>query len=219
MTETLKNLLARSSSAIDVDALPAKLAALLNTYDNSKQIHPQFRADIFQFLTSAISLAAAMAEPEYDAEQVRAAGMTIISLTPQFVRQAEKSQMTRPGFTIFNRSTRLMLPQVFNSQQEASTYLAGLGAFIDLSEVEIVQVSVALTLGAPPSATPAQTVLPRPTLQANSPLTTPAGTTPPPLQNAVPEPPTAFPERPLSSPTVNNTDLPLTTTKPEGESS
>lgn len=196
VADTLKGMLNRAATSENMDRLPARLAALINTYDGAS-VHPQFRLDMFKMLESAIDLASLMAEPEYDAVAAQRHGFAIISLIPGFIKQAENSQMAKTAYAIQNKANRATLAYVFSTEEEAKIHLNGLTvAGIDTSIFEVIPIRVSLMTGAPP------------------------------LQIAPPKIPTTSPFPPVNPPSalkqaMENVDknppfeqAPLTTTKP-----
>lgn len=150
VTETLKSMLGRLNRNEDLDRLPAKLAALINTYDNAAEIHPQFRMDMMNMLESAVELAEMMAHPEYDATAAQRHAFNILGKMPNFIKIAENSQLSRMAYAIQNRASRVTLPQIYNTEQEAKEQLRVLGSMMDIALVEIIPIKVSLASGAPP---------------------------------------------------------------------
>jgi hypothetical protein len=181
VTETLRSMLGRLNRSEDMDRLPAKLAALINTYDNAEEIHPQFRLDMFKMIEAAIEMASLMAESEYDAIVVQRQGFQILGLVPTFIQIAEKSQLSRTAYAIQNKASRVTLPNIYNSEEEAKLALKGLAAMMDVALIEIIPIKVSLASGAPPKAPQ----LSSPNAGGASPI---PHTTPPPMPSADPGP-------------------------------
>jgi hypothetical protein len=198
--ETLKSMLGRLNRSEDLDRLPAKLAALINTYDNADEIHPQFRMDMMKALESTIELAELMALPEYDATAVQRHAFTVLSLMPTFIRIAENSQLSRVAYAIQNKASRVTLPNIYNTEGEAKEALRVLGSMLDINLVEIIPIKVSLASGAPPKNITA------PPMSGASPI-------PPPFEGQAVKPP------PMPSPSGASEDKAaphtLTTQNPE----
>lgn len=153
--DSIRSLIGRLQSSEDLDKLPPRLAALLNTYDNSNaDLLPQFRQDMLNFLTSCINVADLMSRSEYDANEVIRHSFSIMSLIPTFIRQAEDSKLAVIQYAIQNRETRARMPSVFASEPEAAIHLQSMAAMVDTAKLEIIPIRVSTVTGAPPRVSP-----------------------------------------------------------------
>lgn len=148
----LRDLLSRSNGPEGLQGLPEKLEKVLKGVEDP-ELHPAFRADLFELLGGSVDLSLLLADRTYDARSAAALAARLHEVVARITLHLV-NRPTNQAFGILFPRTGTLDEGIYSSEGEANSRLEALGR-IGLREPGlVVPVTITSTRVAQPKAPP-----------------------------------------------------------------
>jgi len=139
-TSRLAEALAVSSAKEHLFDLPDYLAKLIEDFE-ARDVHPEYRQDVYKTLAAAVNVCRTVINPSYPAKPAIEEIGQLMTMLPRMLLHLT-NRPTTTGWAIMIPHTREIFPSVYSTEGEAQAQLAQLQAFSPAIRGNIIPVRI-----------------------------------------------------------------------------